>query len=56
MRINLGSTFSYIFITFLVLKLTGQIDWSWWWITSPLWIPFAAMIPLMLAAIFFMED
>jgi len=29
------------FILFVVLKLTGQIDWSWWWITSPLWIPFA---------------
>jgi hypothetical protein len=30
-----------LFIVFLVLKLTGNIDWSWWWITSPLWIPFA---------------
>ena len=28
-----------VFIVFLVLKLIGQIDWSWWWITSPLWIP-----------------
>ncbi len=31
-----------LFIVFLVLKLTGIIDWSWWWVTSPLWIPFAA--------------
>lgn len=30
-----------LFITFLVLKLTGFIAWSWWWITAPLWIPFA---------------
>jgi hypothetical protein len=29
-----------LFIVFLVLKLTGNIDWSWWWVTSPLWIPF----------------
>lgn len=28
-----------LFIVFLVLKLTGNIDWSWWWVTSPLWIP-----------------
>lgn len=28
-----------LFIVFLVLKLTGTIDWSWWWVTSPLWIP-----------------
>jgi hypothetical protein len=30
-----------LFIVFLVLKLTGTIDWSWWWVTSPLWIPLA---------------
>ena len=28
-----------IFIVFLVLKLTHVIDWSWWWVTAPLWIP-----------------
>ena len=28
-----------LFIVFLVLKLTDTIDWSWWWVTSPLWIP-----------------
>lgn len=27
-----------LFFMFLYLKLTGQIDWSWWWITAPLWI------------------
>ena len=30
-----------LFIVFLVLKLTGTINWSWWWVTSPLWIPLA---------------
>jgi phosphoglycerol transferase MdoB-like AlkP superfamily enzyme len=30
-----------LFLLFLVLKLTNQIDWSWWWVTSPLWIGFA---------------
>ena len=25
------------FIVFLVMKLTGYIDWSWWWVTAPLW-------------------
>jgi hypothetical protein len=30
-----------LFIVFLVLKLTNSIDWSWWWVTSPLWIPLA---------------
>jgi hypothetical protein len=28
-----------LFLIFMTLKLTGDIDWSWWWVTSPLWIP-----------------
>ena len=27
-----------LFLIFLVLKLTNYIDWSWWWVTAPLWI------------------
>ena len=30
-----------LFCIFLVLKLAGLIDWSWFWVTSPLWISFA---------------
>lgn len=26
-------------VAFVVLKLTGVIAWSWWWVLSPLWIP-----------------
>ena len=26
-----------LFLLFLGLKLTNQIDWSWWWVTAPLW-------------------
>jgi len=36
--INLGGG---IFLVFLFLKLAGigQVaNWSWWWVTSPLWI------------------
>ena len=28
-----------LFLIFMVLKLTNYIDWSWWWVTAPLWIP-----------------
>lgn len=36
---NSGGTgfFGILFIVFLILKLTDVIDWSWWWITAPLW-------------------
>lgn len=39
---------SMLFITFLVLKLTKVIDWSWWWITAPLWMPAALFLVLVL--------
>jgi hypothetical protein len=29
-----------LLIVFVTLKLTGLIDWSWWWVLSPLWGPF----------------
>jgi hypothetical protein len=39
---NVGFT-GLLFIVFLVLKLTGVISWSWWWITAPLWGTFALL-------------
>ena len=37
---NRGLSFSSVlFLVFLVLKLTNVIDWSWWWVTAPLWVP-----------------
>lgn len=31
-------------IVFIVLKLVGKITWSWWWVLSPIWISFAAVL------------
>ena len=28
---------SLLFILLAALKLTDVIDWSWWWVTAPLW-------------------
>jgi len=33
-----------LFLIFLVLKLTGHITWSWIWVFSPLWIPIALIL------------
>jgi hypothetical protein len=27
-----------LLVVFIVLKLTGNIDWIWFWVLSPLWI------------------
>ena len=32
------------FIVFLILKLCEVIDWSWWWVTSPPWLPAALFV------------
>lgn len=39
-----------LFIVFLVLKLVHVIDWSWWWITAPLWIPVAIGLAIIIVA------
>lgn len=28
----------WLSLSFIVLKLVGFIQWSWWWVLSPLWI------------------
>ena len=35
-------------VAFVVLKLVGVIDWSWWWVTSPLWIPIVLVLGILL--------
>ena len=32
---------SLLALAFIVLKLTGVISWSWWWVLAPIWIPLA---------------
>jgi len=41
------------FLVLLVLKLSDKIDWSWWWILSPLWIPVAVSIAYLISAYVF---
>jgi hypothetical protein len=31
-------------LTFIILRLTGVIDWSWWWVTLPLWGGYALLL------------
>lgn len=31
-------------VAFVVLKLVGVIDWSWWWVTAPFWGGFALVL------------
>jgi hypothetical protein len=42
-----------LFLLFLGLKLGHVIDWSWWWIFSPLWIPLVTGLLIGLIVIIF---
>lgn len=43
-----GTSFSNMLaVLFIGLKLTDLIAWSWFWILSPLWIPWVFAILLM---------
>jgi hypothetical protein len=34
-------------VVFVTLKLTGYIDWSWWWVTAPFWGGFALALAIL---------
>ena len=34
-------------VLFIGLKLGGVINWSWWWVVSPIWIPVAIALALL---------
>lgn len=38
-------------IVFIVLKLTNYINWSWWWVLSPIWIGLALIFLILLGAL-----
>ena len=33
-----------VFLAFFFAKIYDKIDWSWWWVFSPLWIPATLVI------------
>jgi len=39
--------FGLLGILFIGLKLGNVIDWSWWWVLAPIWIPASIAIPIL---------
>lgn len=35
-------------ILFIALKLTGYIDWSWWWVLAPMWVGIVVVLIILL--------
>ena len=44
-ELNTGTLFlELLFLLFLGLKLGNVIDWSWWWVFAPLWMPAVVVV------------
>ena len=47
-----GFVLGLLGVAFVVLKLTGYIDWSWWWVTAPFWGGIALVLAIFLVIAF----
>lgn len=53
--LGLAGVLTFVFV---VLKLVGVINWSWWWVLAPLWISaiiVVALIVVVLTAAFLID-
>lgn len=37
-----------IAVLFISLKLEGVIDWSWWWVLSPIYAPWLLIVSILM--------
>ena len=42
-------------IVFITLKLTNFIDWSWWWVLSPIWVTLIILICFFIGAVSYLS-
>lgn len=53
LNVNIGGLFStLLLVAFIVLKLCHVIEWAWVWVLSPLWIPFALWLIIVVVVLF----
>lgn len=45
------STLTILQVVFIVLKLCGLIDWSWWAVLIPLWISLALIALIVIVGV-----
>lgn len=41
--VNLMPGSTALTIVFVLLKVFDKIDWSWWWVFAPMWLPLAVV-------------
>lgn len=50
MEIKVGSFATLLTVVFITLKLCGVINWSWWWVVSPIFISVGLVLFILLFA------
>jgi membrane protein YdbS with pleckstrin-like domain len=40
-------------ILFIAFKLLGIIDWSWWWVLAPIWIPWGLLLVVLVIMVIY---
>lgn len=46
--VNVGGVFvPLLTVLFIGLKLTGYINWSWWWVLAPVWISVSVAVVIL---------
>lgn len=35
-------------LIFITLKLCGVINWSWWWVLAPIWMPIVLVLVIII--------
>ncbi|AUR83338.1 transmembrane fragile-X-F protein [Vibrio phage 1.033.O._10N.222.49.B8] len=40
--------FGVLTILFIGLKLASVINWSWWWVLAPMWLPVTTAVGILL--------
>ena len=48
---TLFSFWGLLTVFFIVLKLTGQVDWSWWLVLAPVLWPFYVIFAIVIGAV-----
>lgn len=44
-ELDTGTLFlELMFLMFLGLKIAGLINWSWWWVFAPVWVPLLLVV------------
>jgi len=51
-----GISFSGLLaLVFIILKLCNVINWSWWWVLAPIWIPVGIVFTIVIIALLCVE-